>query len=122
LQSNIRLKGALNSVEDKVRALAMKELTDVGMRTEARELELLGYRIAVAASLQYHYIPAPKDGKDFAAVWRTLSAQMRDHGVALALAAHENDTTAVFKAGRDLNTACNRCHDIVNQFRVKARR
>src|SRR5579862_4604975 len=36
LQSNIPLKGALNSVEDKVRALAMKELTPAGMKTEAK--------------------------------------------------------------------------------------
>ena len=80
LQSNIRLKGALNCVEDKVRALAMKELTDSGIKIEAKELELLGYRIAVAGSLQHDFVPAPKDGKDFAPIWQTLSAQMRDHG------------------------------------------
>jgi hypothetical protein len=121
LQSNIRLKGALNSVEDKVRALATKELTDAGMKTEAKELELLAYRIAVSASLQYDHVPAPKDGKDFAQIWRTLSAQMRDHSVSLALAAKKNDTAAVHKASTDLNTACNHCHDLVNQFRVKKR-
>src|SRR5205814_8662965 len=35
LQSNIRLKGALNGIEEKLRALAMKKLTDAGAAKEA---------------------------------------------------------------------------------------
>jgi hypothetical protein len=119
LQSNARLKGALNSVEDKVRALAMKELTPASIKTEARELELLGFRTSVAGALQYDNVPAPKGGKDFAEIWRKLSAQMRDHSVRLALAAQKGDSAAVFQAGKELNTSCNKCHDIVNLFRVK---
>src|SRR5947209_10795033 len=41
LQSNVRLKGALNGIEEKLRALGMKELAAAGMKKEAKELELL---------------------------------------------------------------------------------
>src|SRR5262245_37683835 len=47
LQINIRLKGALNGIEEKVRNLAAKKLNDTQMGKASRELTLLAYRMAV---------------------------------------------------------------------------
>ena len=39
-----------SGIEEKLRALAMKELAAAGMKKEAKELELLGYRTAVVGA------------------------------------------------------------------------
>jgi len=110
LQSNIRLKGTQNGIEEKLRALGMKELAAAGMKKEAKELELLAYRTAVVSSLTYYFAPAMKVGKKDPDEWRTLSLQSRDAAVGLAQAAKKGDTAAVFKASNSLNSACNQCH------------
>jgi cytochrome c556 len=105
LQSNIRLKGALNGIEEKLRALAMRKLSDDNLKKEADELALLGYRAAVVGELTYFYTPK-KNAKE----WQELSLEMRDAGVALADAAKKQDGEAVLKASNNLNSSCNRCH------------
>jgi hypothetical protein len=105
LQSNIRLKGTQNGIEEKLRALAMKKLSDANMKKEAEELALLGYRAAVVGELTYFYTPR-KNAKE----WQELSLEMRDAGIALADAAKKGDAEAVLKAGNSLNSSCNRCH------------
>jgi hypothetical protein len=105
LQSNIRLKGALNGIEEKLRALAMKKLSDANLKKEADELALLGYRAAVVGEVTYFY-PPKKNAKE----WRELAVEMRDAGVALADAAKKQDGEAVLKASNNLNSSCNRCH------------
>src|SRR5262249_37331584 len=77
LKVNIRLKGALNGVEEKIRNLAAKKLTDAQMTKAAKELSLLAYRMAVLGEI-VHDFPPPKKGKGTPAEWRELSVQMRD--------------------------------------------
>jgi hypothetical protein len=105
LQSNIPLKGTLNGIEEKLRVLVRRKLTDANMKKEADELALLGYRAAVVGELTYYY-PQKKNAKE----WQELSLEMRDAGIALAEAAKTRDSEAVLKAGNNLNSSCNRCH------------
>jgi len=112
LQSNIRFKGALNGVELKIGELAKKELAAANFKKEARELELLGYRAAVVGALTYYYAPAAKTGKKDPQEWRSLSVQMRDNSVNLAVAAHKADPAAVLKACSDLSSTCTQCHNV----------
>jgi hypothetical protein len=110
LQSNIKLKGALNGIEEKIRNLSMKEMNAAGIKKESHELQLLAYRTAVAGALTYNYAPATKTGKKDPEEWRELSLKMRDSGVELANAVQKGDTTAVRNAGNNLNSACSQCH------------
>jgi hypothetical protein len=112
LQSNVRLKGALNGIEEKIRALTMKQLTAAAMKKEAKELELLGYRSAVVGSLTYFYAPVMKKGDKDPQDWRNYSIQMRDASVNLAVAAQKGDAAGVFKASNSLNSACSQCHSV----------
>lgn len=108
LMSNIKLKGALNGIEEKIRALSNKPIANV--EKEAAELELLGYRSAASAELIYLFAPPKKTKKGTPEQWRQLSVEMRDAGVALAEAAKKKDVQGIFKAGGKLNAACNSCH------------
>jgi hypothetical protein len=105
LQSNIRLKGALNGIEEKLRALSMKQLLPAGATKEAEELALLGYRAAVVGQVTYYFTPK-KNAKE----WHELSLAMRDTGIALAQAAKKKDPEAIFKASNNLNSSCSQCH------------
>jgi hypothetical protein len=111
LQSNLRLKGALNGVEEKIRELAKKPLKPDRVGTEAPELVLLAYKAAVMAELTEQY-PAPRkagaDPKD----WNRISEQTRDASLELAAAAQKKDADAIFKAGNKLNSSCNQCHSV----------
>jgi hypothetical protein len=111
LQSNVKLKGALNGVEEKVRALGMKELNEAGMKKEAKEMELMAYRIAVVGALTYNFAP-PKAGKKDPGLWRDYSLKMRDGGVELATAAQKGDTMAVLKSSSNLYSSCTQCHGV----------
>jgi hypothetical protein len=115
LQSNARLKGALNGFEEKIRALTMKELTDAGMKKEAKELELLGARTAVVGELAYYYAPTMKVGKKDPQEWRERALQMRDNSVALAAAAQKGDAPGLLKASNSLNSSCSQCHSVFKQ-------
>jgi hypothetical protein len=110
LQNNIKFKGALNGIEEKIRYLDMKELSAAGIKKEAKELELLGYRTAVVGALTYLYAPPTKIGNKDPEDWRRFSIAMRDSGVALASAAAKADAAGVRKASSPLNSSCNQCH------------
>ena len=112
LQSNIRLKGALNGVEEKIRNLALKEQTPANLKKEAKELELLAYRSAVVGSLATFYAPAMKQAKKDPQEWRTLSLRMRDNSVSLAAAAQKGDAPAILRASSDLSSTCTQCHNV----------
>jgi hypothetical protein len=109
LQSYVKLKGALNGIEEKIRALSMKELNDAGMKKEAKELELLAYRTAVLGALTYNYAP-PKAGKKDPELWRQYSLKMRDLSVDLAAAAQKGDPATVLKVSSNLYASCTQCH------------
>lgn len=110
LQVNPRLKTALNGIEEKIRALAMKKLSDTNVQKAAKELELLGYREAAMGSLIHGYAPAKKVGTKDPQEWRELSLAMRDAAVALAQAAAKKDAEGIHSASTRLNSACNQCH------------
>jgi hypothetical protein len=115
LQSNIRLKGALNGIEEKIRGLTLKELTAAGMKKESKELELLAYRCAVVGALTYLYAPATKAAGKDPAEWRKYSLQSRDAGQELAIASAKSDAAGVLKASNALSTACSQCHVVFRQ-------
>ena len=105
LQSNARLKGTQNGIEEKLRGLAKRKLADGALAKEADELALLGYRAAVVGELTYFYTPKARV-KD----WHEHSLAMRDAGIALAEAAQKKDAAGVFQAGTRLNESCAACH------------
>jgi hypothetical protein len=111
LQSNARLKGALNGVEEKIRNLAMKKLTADRLSKETKELGLLGYKVAVLGELTFFY-PAPRKGKGTQKDWEELSFQMRDASLDLAASAARKDVDATFKAADKLNSSCSQCHSL----------
>lgn len=112
LQSNIRLKGTQNGIEEKLRSLAMKKVSEANAKKESAELALLGYRAAVVGAVTYFYAP-----KKNAQEWHDLSLAMRDAGIALADAAKKKDAEAISKAANSLNSSCNQCH---SAFRGKS--
>jgi hypothetical protein len=113
LQSNIRLKGALNGIEEKYRELAKKKLLAARVGTEAEELVLLAYKTAVLAELTDLH-PAPRKAGANPSDWHQLSVQMRDGALELAAAAKQKNADTIFKAAEKLNSSCNQCH---SQFR-----
>jgi hypothetical protein len=115
LQNNLKFKGALNGIEEKVRYLSLKELSPAGIKKEAKELELLGYRTSVVGALTYLYAPPTKMGPKDPDDWRRFSLAMRDSAVDMAAAAAKGDVAAVFRAGNALNSSCSQCH---SEFRV----
>jgi hypothetical protein len=112
LQTNIRLKGALNGIEEKVRSLAMKKMTDAAMNKSAAEMVLFGYRLAVLAEVTDDFAPEKKVGKKDPKVWHELSVQMRDSALEMAAASKKKDAAVVFDAAGRLNTSCNQCHSV----------
>ena len=112
LQTSVPLKGALNGIEEKIRALAKKKMTDANMSKSAAEMVLLGYRLAVLAEVTDDFAPAMKSGKKDPKEWHELSVQMRDSALAMAAASRKKDAAAVFDAADKLSTACNQCHSV----------
>jgi len=111
LQSNIRLKGALNGIEEKIRALAKKKQTDDRAASEAQELTLLGYKMAVLGELTVFHA-APQKGKGTQKEWNELSFQMRDSSLDMAAAASKKDAEGTFNAANKLNSTCSQCHSL----------
>ena len=112
LQSNDRLKGTKNGILEKIRSLSTNELSAAKLESEAKELELFGYRSAVIGSLIYYLVPAKMKPNKTAQQWQDLALQMRNHSVELALGAQKRDSAAVLKASASLRSACSRCHNV----------
>jgi hypothetical protein len=111
LQTNDRLKAGKNGILEKIRYLSANELTRTAVESEAKELELFGYRNAVIGSLTYYLVPAKMKPNKTAEEWRDLAMQMRDQSLALAEGAQKRDAPAVLKASGKLRSACSRCHN-----------
>jgi hypothetical protein len=110
LQVNIRLKGALNGVEEKVRNLAQKKLSEPVLDKASKELSLLSYKLAVLGEITHEY-PAPKK-KGTPKEWSELSIEMRDAAIELAAASKKKDAEAVHKSANRLNSSCSQCHSL----------
>ena len=112
LQVSPRLKTALNGIEEKIRMIGTKKVSDENLAKAAKELEILGYRESAMGSLIHAYAPAKKVGNRDPNEWRELSIAMRDAGIALADAAAKKNGDAVLAAANKLNNACNQCHTV----------
>ncbi len=112
LQTNIRLKGGLNGIEEKIRSLAMKKMIDAAMNKSAAEMALLGYRTAVFAEVTHDFAPANKAGKKDPIFWREVSLEMRGAALEMAQASKKKDAAAVFDASNRLSSSCNKCHSV----------
>jgi cytochrome c556 len=106
LQTSGPLKN-LNGIEEKIRTLAKRKLTDTALNKSAKEMVLLGYRTAVLAEVVNDFAPGQKTKQ-----WRDFSAQMRDASINLAQASQKKDAAAIFKAGSRLDASCNDCHKV----------
>jgi len=104
LQTSGPLKN-LNGIEEKIRSLAKKKLTDAALKKSASEMVLLGYRTAVLADVVNDLAPAQKTK-----LWRDFSAQMRAASIRLAQASRKRDADAIFKAASSLEASCTSCH------------
>jgi hypothetical protein len=112
LQTSAPLKGALNGIEDKIRALAKKKMTEANMKKSADEMVPFGYRLAVLAEVTDDFAPASKAGKKDPKVWHELSVQMRDSALEMAAASKKKDAAAIFDAAGRLEASCTQCHSI----------
>ncbi len=107
LQYNTKVKNQ-NGIEALINALAARKLTAKNVAKVSRELELLGYRVAVIGALTLERGPADK--KADAKVWNEQAVEMRDSAIALAAAAHKKDGPAIFDAAKRLENSCVECH------------
>jgi hypothetical protein len=112
LQTNIRLKGALNGIEDKIIQLAKKKLTAAQMKKEAEELSLMAYKVAIIGQFAEDYTPNVKNGggKKTPESWANWSREMRTLALELAKVAKKGDAAKVQMAADKLNTNCHDCH------------
>jgi hypothetical protein len=94
-------------IDEQIRALAKKELTDDALSNSAKEIMLLGYRTAVVAEVTRDLAPADKREE-----WRDFSLQMRNASIGLARAAEKKDANGIFRRATSLDAACNKCHDV----------
>jgi len=107
LQYSAKVKSQ-NGTEALINALAAKKLTDANVAKMAKELELVGYRVAVVGSLTLERGPADK-GADRKA-WDEQAVIMRDSAIELAAAAHKKDGPAIVEACKRLENRCVDCH------------
>jgi hypothetical protein len=112
LQTSAPLKGALNGIEEKVRALAKKKMTEANMKKSADEMVLLGYRLAVLAEVTDDFAPAVKAGNKDPKAWNEFSVEMRDSALEMAAASKKKDAAAVFDAAGRLEASCIKCHSV----------
>ncbi len=107
LQYTAKLKSQ-NGIEALLVALATKPLTATNAGKVAKELELVGYRVATIGALTRRR--GPTKNKDDAKLWDDQALVMRDGAVELADAARKKDTAAIHAASKRLVTTCLECH------------
>jgi hypothetical protein len=97
-----------NGIEALVNALASKKLTDANAAKMSKELELLGYRVAVIGALTVQRGPTAK--KEEAKLWDEQALLMRDSAIELADAARKKDGPGILEASKRLEATCTDCH------------
>jgi hypothetical protein len=97
-----------NGSEALINALAAKKLTDANVKKMSRELELLGYRVAVIGALTIERGPADKTAD--VKLWNEQAVIMRDAAIEVAEAAHKKDGPAILEACKKLENSCVDCH------------
>ena len=112
LQSNARLKGTLNGVEEKIRELAKRALRPNLVAKEAPDIALMADKVAVLAQLNYEFAPEKDEGMKKVKDWKEWSVEMRQTALELAEAARKADAQKIFAASQKVNSNCNKCHGI----------
>jgi hypothetical protein len=112
LQTNQKLKGALNGIEEKIRALGQKQLPANRIKVEAGDLALMADKVAAIANLTHAWAPKNDNGKKKRQDWLDWSLEMRQHALDLAKAARKKDAAAVFDMAQKLNSNCTNCHGV----------
>ena len=74
----------------------------------AKELELVGYRVATIGALVRRRGPTRQ--KDEAKLWDEQATIMRDVSIELVDAARKKDITAILGASKRLVSSCAECH------------
>jgi hypothetical protein len=97
-----------NGTEALLVSLATKQLTVANAGKMAKELELVGYRVATIGALTRRR--GPTRHKDEAKLWDEQATIMRDASVDLAEAARKKDVTVILAASKRLVSACAECH------------
>jgi hypothetical protein len=107
LQYSAKLKSQ-NGTEALLVALATKQLSVANTGKFAKELEMIGYRVATIGALTRRR--GPTKNKEEAKLWDEEAAEMRDLGVELAEASRKKDAPAILAASKRLVSACAECH------------
>jgi hypothetical protein len=107
LQYTAKLKSQ-NGTEALLVALATKQLSVANTGKFAKELEVIGYRVATIGALTRRRGPTKK--KEEAKLWDEEATEMRDLGVELAEASRKKDAPGILAASKRLVSACAECH------------
>lgn len=107
LQYTAKLKSQ-NGTEALLVALATKQLSIANTGKFAKELELIGYRVAIIGALTRRR--GPTKHKEEAKLWEEEATVMRDVGAELAEAARKKDAPGILTASKRLVSACAECH------------
>jgi hypothetical protein len=97
-----------NGTEALLLQLATKQLSAANSSKVAKELELVGYRVATIGALARRR--GPTRHKDEAKLWDEQATIMRDVSIELAEAARKKDVTAILGASKRLVSSCAECH------------
>jgi hypothetical protein len=97
-----------NGTEALLVSLATKPLSVANAGKMAKELELVGYRVATIGALTRRR--GPTRHKDEAKLWDEQATIMRDASVELAEAARKKDVTVIAGASKRVVSACAECH------------
>jgi hypothetical protein len=97
-----------NGTEALLLSLATKQLSVANSGKMAKELELVGYRLATIGALARRR--GPTRHKDETKLWEEQATIMRDVSIELAEAARKKDITAILGASKRLVSSCAECH------------
>jgi hypothetical protein len=112
LQTSQPLRTTQNGIEEKIRALARRQLTAPQLKAQAKEIALMADKIAALAQANLEWVPEKPEGKRDPKDWVQWSNDMRDEALQLAAAARQGNPNMVFKGVQKLNSTCNRCHGV----------
>jgi hypothetical protein len=105
---------ARNGIEEKIKCLRRRKLTNAQMKKEAEQLALLAYKVAALGQLADDWSPNVRQGRGLKNPrnWQRLSKDMRNDAVQLAIAAGQGKPNAVLAAAKRLDDTCTRCHKV----------
>jgi hypothetical protein len=110
LQTNARLRGNLNGIEDKIKDLGRKAPKNAA--AEAADIHLMAKEVAAIANLSYVFAPEKDEGKKKVRDWKDWSVENQKAALDLAAAARKKNAAAIQNMAAKLNSVCNKCHGV----------